>query len=135
MRQSGLLRCKLSLRNAPSGRDWFSSGAVITCFYVLGLSRPGFEHSTFHMRGESSKRQLHRRSWMRMKESKLPGRPTASEQCKHLLFLVSDISSLNWILDVVKSVECKQIVTLSVTKYLGAIINTIYFAPPKIVLW
>ena len=30
----------------------FGSGAVTTCFYNLCLSRPGFEHPTFHLRGE-----------------------------------------------------------------------------------
>ena len=34
----------------------FGNGAVTTCFYNLGLSRPGFEHPTFRMRSESSTR-------------------------------------------------------------------------------
>ena len=29
------------------------SGAVITCFYDLGLSRLGFEHPIFRLRGQS----------------------------------------------------------------------------------
>ena len=33
-----------------------SSGAVITCFYDLGLSWLGFEHSTFGLRGQCSNR-------------------------------------------------------------------------------
>ena len=36
------------------------SGAVTTCFYDWGLSRLGFEHSTFRMRGERTKRMRHR---------------------------------------------------------------------------
>ena len=32
----------------------FSCGAVITCFYDLGLSRLGFENPTFRLRGERS---------------------------------------------------------------------------------
>ena len=34
----------------------FSSGTVTTCFYDLGLSRLGFEHPTYRMRGERSHR-------------------------------------------------------------------------------
>ena len=33
----------------------FSSGAVTTCFYDLGMSRLGFEHLTFRLRGQRSK--------------------------------------------------------------------------------
>ena len=33
----------------------FDSGAVTTCFNDLGLSRLGFEHPTFRLRGEHSK--------------------------------------------------------------------------------
>ena len=32
----------------------FSSGAVTTCFYDLGLSRLGFEHPTYRLRGQHS---------------------------------------------------------------------------------
>ena len=32
----------------------FSSGAVTTCVYDLGLSRLGFEYSTFRLRGQRS---------------------------------------------------------------------------------
>ena len=32
----------------------FSSGAVATCFNQLGLSRLGFEHPTYRLRGECS---------------------------------------------------------------------------------
>ena len=40
----------------------FGSGAVTTCFYEQGLSRLRFEHPTFRLRGERSKRMRHRRS-------------------------------------------------------------------------
>ena len=36
-----------------------SSGAVTTCFYDLGLSRLGFEHRTFRLRGERSSSLRH----------------------------------------------------------------------------
>ena len=39
----------------------FSRGAVTTCFYDLGLSRLGFEHPTFRLRGERSNPLPHRR--------------------------------------------------------------------------
>ena len=39
----------------------FSSGAVTTCFYDLGLSRLGFEHTTFSSRGQHSSTLCHRR--------------------------------------------------------------------------
>ena len=39
----------------------FSSGAVTTCFYDLYLSRLGFEHPTFRLRGERSSLLRHRR--------------------------------------------------------------------------
>ena len=39
----------------------FSSGDVITCFYDLGLSRLGFEHPTYHFRGQRSNPVRHRR--------------------------------------------------------------------------
>ena len=35
-------------------------GAVTTCFNDLGLSRLGFEHPTFRMRGEHCNRLPHR---------------------------------------------------------------------------
>ena len=38
----------------------FGSGAVTTCFYDLGLSRLGFEHLTFYIRGERSNWLRHR---------------------------------------------------------------------------
>ena len=38
----------------------FGSGAVTTCFYDLGLSRLGFEHLTFYIRGEHSNWLRHR---------------------------------------------------------------------------
>ena len=46
----------------------YSSGAVTTCFYVLGLSRLGFEHPTFRLRGQYSNPVRHRRGrliWMK----------------------------------------------------------------------
>ena len=48
------------LRSSPRTRDIhtccraFGSGTVTTCVNDLGLSRPGFEHPTFRMRGERS---------------------------------------------------------------------------------
>ena len=48
------------LRSSPRTRDIrtrcraFGSGTVTTCFSDLGLSRPGFEHPTFRLRGERS---------------------------------------------------------------------------------
>ena len=39
----------------------FSIEAITTRFYVLGLSRLGFEHITFHLRGERSTPLRHRR--------------------------------------------------------------------------
>ena len=39
----------------------FGSGAVTTCFYDLGLSRLGFDHPTFCLRGQRSNPLLHRR--------------------------------------------------------------------------
>ena len=39
----------------------FSSGAVTTCFYDLGLSRRGFEHPTFRLRGQRSNPLRHNR--------------------------------------------------------------------------
>ena len=39
----------------------FSNGAVITCFYDLGLSRLPFEHRTFRLRGQRSNLLRHRR--------------------------------------------------------------------------
>ena len=41
----------------------FSSGAVTTCFYDLGLSRLGFEHPTFRLRGQRSSLLRHRRGF------------------------------------------------------------------------
>ena len=38
----------------------FSSGAVTTCFYKLGVLRLGFEHPTYHLRGERSNPLRHR---------------------------------------------------------------------------
>ena len=38
----------------------FSSGAVTTCFYDLGLSWLGFEHITFRLQGERSRSLRHR---------------------------------------------------------------------------
>ena len=40
------------------------SGAVTICFNDLGLSRLGFEHPTFRMRGERCNPLRHRRGWM-----------------------------------------------------------------------
>ena len=37
-----------------------SSGAVTTCFYDLGMSRLGFEHPTFRLRGQCSNPLRHR---------------------------------------------------------------------------
>ena len=42
-------------------RRVFSSGAVTTCFYDLGLSRLGFEHPTFRLRGQRSNPLRHPR--------------------------------------------------------------------------
>ena len=39
----------------------FSSGAVTTCFYDSGLSRLGFKHPTFRLRGQRSNPLRHRR--------------------------------------------------------------------------
>ena len=39
----------------------FSSGAVTSCFYDLGLSRLGFENPTFRLRGQRSNPVRHRR--------------------------------------------------------------------------
>ena len=39
----------------------FSSGSVTTFFYDIGLSRLGFEHPTFHLRGQRSNPMSHRR--------------------------------------------------------------------------
>ena len=39
----------------------FSSGAVTTCFYKLGLSRLRFEHTTFRLRDQRSYPLRHRR--------------------------------------------------------------------------
>ena len=39
----------------------FGSGAVTICFNDLGLSRLGFEHPTFRLRGERSNRLRHLR--------------------------------------------------------------------------
>ena len=36
----------------PNAERWIGSGAVTTCFNDLGLSRLGFEHPTFRLRGE-----------------------------------------------------------------------------------
>ena len=46
-----------------------SSGAVITCFYDLGLSRLGFEHPTFRLRGLRSNRLRHRRGKLVLRQS------------------------------------------------------------------
>ena len=40
----------------------FGTGDVTTCFYELGLSRLGFEHPIFILRGERSNPLRHRRS-------------------------------------------------------------------------
>ena len=37
----------------------FSSGAVTTCYNDIGLSRPGFEHTTFQMREKRIKWEEH----------------------------------------------------------------------------
>ena len=42
----------------------FGSEAVTTCFYDVVLSRPGFEHQTFRLRGERSNPLRHRRGWL-----------------------------------------------------------------------
>ena len=39
----------------------FSSGAATTCFSDLSLSRLGFEHSIFHLRGQRSNPLCNRR--------------------------------------------------------------------------
>ena len=44
----------------------FSSGAVATCFYDLGLSRLGFEHPMFRLRGKHSNPLRHRRGWRKL---------------------------------------------------------------------
>ena len=41
----------------------FSSGAVTTCFYHLGLSRLRFEHPTFRLRGQRCNPLRHLRGW------------------------------------------------------------------------
>ena len=41
-------------------------GAVATCFYDLGLSRLGFEHLTFPLRGKRSNRLRHHRGFENM---------------------------------------------------------------------
>ena len=41
----------------------FGSGAVTTCFYDLGLSRLGFEHPSFRLRGERSNQLRHHRGY------------------------------------------------------------------------
>ena len=46
---------------AHTYRRAFSSGTVTTCFYGLGLSRLGFEHQTFRLRGQHSNPLRHRR--------------------------------------------------------------------------
>lgn len=45
-----------SPRTRNTSNRAFSSGVVTICFNDLGLSRPGFEHSIFCVRGEPSKR-------------------------------------------------------------------------------
>ena len=42
----------------------FSSGAVTTCFYDLGLSGLGLEYPAFRLRGQRSNRLRHRRGYM-----------------------------------------------------------------------
>ena len=43
----------------------FSSGTATTCFYELGLSRLGFEHPTFRLRGQRSNPQSQRRDFLK----------------------------------------------------------------------
>ena len=62
----------------------FSCGDVTTCFYVLGLSRPGFEHPTFRLQHQRSYPLRHRRGWGFYDISKL--------QCERIH--ISDISSV-----------------------------------------
>ena len=64
----------------------FSSGAVTTCFYDLHLSRLGFEHPTFRLRGQRSNPLRHRRS---DNNSKCYEWLNGIENCMYLTFWIS----------------------------------------------
>ena len=51
-----------SVLNGRLREHLFSSGAVIICFNDICLSRLGFEHPTFRLRGERSNPLRHRRN-------------------------------------------------------------------------
>ena len=86
--------------SSPRTRDtyihcWaFGSGAVTTCFYDLGLSRLGFEHPTFPLRGKRSNRLHHQRGFENMcckKSFLIP--------LQDLCFYVCKWNNMTWIYD------------------------------------